>query len=188
MVVVDILDVRMVSIVCFGWGIKDIVIVLGGIEFGLLIGRGNKVLCIFGFCGFLRILVMGRVCGGRLEIMFLEVDVCVVGVITDGRINGSLLIVLEVGREDLEVILFFEIFIVVFLFLDEEYKLFLLIDVFDDFDVVLDLLLFFFILVNFVVVILISFVRETVVCEGVRLCLILFYVYFNFNFGGFLSL
>lgn len=120
--------------------------------------------------------------------MLLEVDVCVAGATTDGRINGSLSIVLEAGRVDLEATLSFETLIVVPLSLDEEYKLFLPIDVSDDFDVVLDSSLLSFTLVNSAAAISTSLVRETAVCEGARLCSIPFHVYSSFNFGGLLSL
>lgn len=120
--------------------------------------------------------------------MLLEVDVCVAGATTDGRINGSLSFILVAGRVNLEETFSFDTLKVVPLSLDREHEMFLLADVSEDFDVALDSSLLSFTLVNSVVAISTSLGREMAVCEGARLCSMPFHVYSSFNFGGLLSL
>ena len=176
-------DARMVPTVCPGCGIKETATAPGGTELGLpraWTGRGNRVLCTFGLCCLLRILVVGR----RSEIIVLFVDVCVAGGTTEGRMKGSLSLVLATGRDDLDPVFSFETLEEAPFSLVAECKQFLLCDASVDFEVVFGFPLLSFPFLNSCDAISTSVVKQTAVCDGARLFSMSCHVYSSFNFGG----
>ena len=173
-------DARMVPTVCPGCGIKETATAPGGTELGLPTGRGKRVLCTFGLCCLLRILAVGR----RSEIIVLFDDVCVAGGTTEGRIKGSLSLVLVTGREDLEPAFSFETLEEAPFSLVDECKQFLLSDASVDFEVVLDFPLLSFPFLNSSDAISTSVAKQTAVCDGARLFSMSCHIYSSFNFGG----